>query len=68
MCYGEPDKLLELVLGNRELPRNDLGHTPLDDFRDFCARTRCKEDHGLFFREGRVRNCRSWPRQLPTRR
>lgn len=44
MCYGEPEQLLELVLGNRDLPKNDLGHTPLDDFRDFCARTRCKED------------------------
>ena len=37
MCYGEPDRLLKLVIGKRALPKNDLGHTPLDDFEHFCA-------------------------------
>ena len=37
MCYGEPDRLLELIIGKRELPKNELGHTPLDDFAHFCA-------------------------------
>jgi len=36
-CYGDPDKLLQLVIGKRALPKNDLGHTPLDDFEHFCA-------------------------------
>ncbi|MGF6507798.1 hypothetical protein [Paraburkholderia sp. 32] len=43
MCYGEPDELLELVIGKRDLPKNDLGHTPLDDFEHFCAYTGCTE-------------------------
>jgi hypothetical protein len=42
-CYGEPDRLLELVIGKRELPKNDLGHTPLEDFEHFCAYTGCSE-------------------------
>jgi hypothetical protein len=44
MCYGDPDKLLELVIGKRGLPKNDLGHTPLDDFEHFCAYSGCNED------------------------
>ncbi|SDR62982.1 hypothetical protein [Paraburkholderia tuberum] len=43
MCYGDPDRLLELVIGKRALPKNDLGHTPLDDFEHFCAYTGCRE-------------------------
>ncbi|MFM0572043.1 hypothetical protein PQQ88_27390 [Paraburkholderia caledonica] len=43
MCYGEPDRLLELVIGKRQLPKNDLGHTPLEDFQHFCAYTGCNE-------------------------
>lgn len=43
MCYGEPDRLLKLVIGKRALPKNDLGHTPLDDFEHFCAYTGCSE-------------------------
>ncbi|MFM0125991.1 MULTISPECIES: hypothetical protein [Paraburkholderia] len=43
MCYGKPDKLLELLIGKRALPKNDLGHTPLDDFEHFCAYTGCSE-------------------------
>jgi len=43
MCYGDPDKLLQLVIGKRALPKNDLGHTPLDDFEHFCATTGCNE-------------------------
>ncbi len=37
MCYGKPDELLQLVIGKRDLPTNDRGHTPLDDFEHFCA-------------------------------
>ena len=37
MCYGNPDELLQLVIGRHALPKNDLGHTPLDDFEHFCA-------------------------------
>jgi len=43
MCYGNPDELLQLVIGKRALPKNDLGHTPLDDFEHFCAYTGCNE-------------------------
>ncbi|MGF6915988.1 hypothetical protein [Paraburkholderia sp. 40] len=43
MCYGKPDELLQLVIGKRDLPTNDLGHTPLDDFEHFCAYTGCAE-------------------------
>ncbi|WP_454875541.1 hypothetical protein [Paraburkholderia xenovorans] len=43
MCYGEPDRLLELVMGKRELPKNDLGHTPLEDFEHFCSYSGCSE-------------------------
>ncbi|MEM5461381.1 hypothetical protein VSR69_42420 [Paraburkholderia phytofirmans] len=43
MCYGEPDRLLELVIGKRALPKNDLGHTPFDDFEHFCAYAGCSE-------------------------
>jgi len=43
MCYGDPDKLLQLVIGKRALPKNDLGHTPLDNFEHFCATTGCNE-------------------------
>ncbi len=44
MCYGEPDRLLELIIGKRELPKNELGHTPLDDFAHFCAYSGCREE------------------------
>ncbi len=44
MCYGEPDRLLELIIGKRELPKNELGHTPLDDFAHFCAYSGCSEE------------------------
>lgn len=44
MCYGEPDRLLELIIGKRELPTNELGHTPLDDFAHFCAHSGCSEE------------------------
>jgi hypothetical protein len=43
MCYGNPNELLQLVIGKRALPKNDLGHTPLDDFEHFCAYTGCSE-------------------------
>lgn len=43
MCYGQPDELLKLTIGKRELPKNDLGHSPLDDFEHFCAYTGCSE-------------------------
>jgi hypothetical protein len=46
MCYGEPDRLLDLVIGKRELPKNELGHTPLDDFAHFCAYSGCSEGPG----------------------
>ncbi|MBB5510637.1 hypothetical protein [Paraburkholderia atlantica] len=41
MTYGKPDELLRLIIGNRPLPKNDLGHTPLDDFDHFCAYSGC---------------------------
>ncbi|APA90256.1 hypothetical protein BJG93_34655 (plasmid) [Paraburkholderia sprentiae WSM5005] len=36
MCYGNPVEMLANVLPD-PMPRNRLGHTPLDDFEHFCA-------------------------------
>lgn len=41
MCYGNPDKLLALVLEAEPLTPNSRGHTPLDDFDHFCAYSGC---------------------------
>jgi hypothetical protein len=36
MCYGNPEKLLAIIMPD-PMPRNERGHTPLDDFDHFCA-------------------------------
>jgi hypothetical protein len=36
MCYGDPVVLLATILPD-PLPRNEHGHTPLEDFDHFCA-------------------------------
>jgi hypothetical protein len=41
MCYGNPEKLLQVILDATPLAPNALGHTPLDDFEHFCAVTGC---------------------------
>lgn len=41
-CATENPTVLELVSGKRALPKNDLGHTQLEDFEHFCA-TRNKQ-------------------------
>jgi hypothetical protein len=36
MGYGNPDQLLQTIQ-HEPLPRNEIGHTPIDDFHHFCA-------------------------------
>ena len=44
MCYGKPDELLAKILEAQPLQPNEHGHTPLDDFKHFCAFSGCIED------------------------
>lgn len=36
MCYKNPVELLQTIQ-SEPLLRNEIGHTPLDDFDHFCA-------------------------------
>lgn len=36
MIYGNPDQLL-LTIQREPQPRNEIDHTPIDDFEHFCA-------------------------------
>jgi hypothetical protein len=36
MCYQNPDELLANIM-RAPMPRNEIGHTALDDFDHFCA-------------------------------
>ena len=43
MCYGDPAKMLGVVLDGRALEPNENGHTVLDLFEHFCAYSGCDE-------------------------
>jgi len=50
MCYENPDELFRTTRRD-PWPRNELGHTPLDDFDHFCAFSGLTETgvgHGAF--------------------
>lgn len=64
MCHGDLDELLQLVIGKRALPKNDLGHTPLDDLSIFAHTPVATRDEKVKPRGIKAR----WPQHRSSKR